>query len=151
VVSSRTVIDYLVNFARPYVFSTALAVPCAAAARRAVRIVEQDPLWGRLVLRNACLLREGLGDLGYNVGVSQSQIVPVILGECAAALALSKKLRAAGMLVPAIRPPSVREGTARLRISLTAGHTEEHVRRLLDVFRNDYVGTMANGKIGWPP
>jgi 8-amino-7-oxononanoate synthase len=146
VLGSRTLIDYLVNFARPYVFSTALAVPSAAAARRAVRIVEQEPGRGRLVLQTACLLREGLRDLGYHVGVSQCQIVPVILGECAAALALSKKLEAAGLLVPAIRPPSVPEGTARLRISLTAGHTEEHVRRLLDVFRTAEVGTIANGK-----
>jgi 8-amino-7-oxononanoate synthase len=131
VTGSRTLIDYLVNFARPYIFSTALSPPAAAAARRALRIVQQEPQRRRAVLRLAALLRRELQSLGHEPRDSQCQIVPLIIGDSAAALSLSIALRAQGLLVPAIRPPSVPDGTARLRISLTASHTEEHIRLLV--------------------
>jgi 8-amino-7-oxononanoate synthase len=70
--------------------------------------------------------------LGYNVGASICHVSPLIVGESQTAISLSEKLRAAGALVPAIRPPSVPEGTARLRIGLTSAHTAEHVNQLLD-------------------
>ncbi len=140
VCGSRTLIDYLVNFARPYVFSTALAPPAAAAARRAIRLVQANPEPRRRVLERAAWLRGELQGLGFRVGGSRCQIVPVLIGESRAALVLAKKLRTEGLLVPAIRPPSVPEGTARLRISLIAGHTEEHVRRLVEVLRTCFGG-----------
>jgi 8-amino-7-oxononanoate synthase len=149
VVGSRTLINYLVNFARPYIFSTALAVPSAAAARRAVHMVQQMPHPGAHLLRLATMLRDGLQAVGYRVGNSRCQIVPVLIGEPRAAVEQSQKLRVQGLLVPAIRPPSVPVGTARLRISLTAGHSEEHVRRLLDVLTNPEAGKAASGKGGW--
>src|SRR5205085_9888548 len=76
-------------------------------------------------------LREGLQELGQDVGESRCHIVAVIVGGAREAVALSARLEGHGLLVPAIRPPSVPEGTARLRISLTAGHTEADVERLL--------------------
>ena len=75
-------------------------------------------------------LRDGLRALGLPESRSRCQIVPVIVGEAPAALRLSARLEQGGLLVPAIRTPSVPEGTARLRISITAGHTDEDVRRL---------------------
>jgi len=131
VAGSRRLIDYLVNTARPYIFSTALAPPAAAAARRAVAIVAEEPERRRHVLQLADRLREGLHGTGLPETTSRCQIVPVIVGDATAALKLSKRLERHGLLVPAIRPPSVPAGTSRLRISVTAGHTEADVLRLI--------------------
>jgi 8-amino-7-oxononanoate synthase len=124
--------DWLVNHARPYIFSTALSPLAAAVALRALAIVESEPQRRRHVLALAEVLRRRLRDLGHDVGSSCCQIVPLIVGEARAAVALSEHLQERGLLVPAIRPPSVPDGTARLRISLTAGHTEEDVQRLVE-------------------
>jgi 8-amino-7-oxononanoate synthase len=131
VCGSHRLIDWLVNRARPYIFSTALAPPAAAAARRAVRIVQCERERRRHVLQLADYLREQLRGLGYAESRSLCQIVPVVVGEARAAMELTRRLEERGMLVPAIRPPSVAEGTARLRISLTAGHTRADVDRLI--------------------
>jgi 8-amino-7-oxononanoate synthase len=115
---SRRLIRWLVNYARPYVFSTALAPPTAAAARRAVAIVREEPWRRQHVLELA-------GRLGGTV-----PIVPVVVGSAEAAVGLSERLRRRGLFVPAIRPPSVPDGASRLRVSVTAGHTAEDVERL---------------------
>src|SRR5262245_34324212 len=116
---SRRLVRWLVNVARPYIFSTALAPPTAAAARRAVRIVQEEPWRRQHLLGLAARLKKGV------------PIVPLLVGEASAALALSERLKRRGLLVPAIRPPSVPQGTARLRISLAAGHTVADVERLI--------------------
>jgi 8-amino-7-oxononanoate synthase len=136
VCASRRVIDWLVNFARPYIFSTALAPPCAAAARRAVRAVAEEPQRRHHLSGLAARLCARLQQSGHGVPRSRCHIVPLIVGEARRAVALSARLREAGLLVPAIRPPSVPPGTARLRISLTAGHTDEDIDRLLDALRS---------------
>jgi 8-amino-7-oxononanoate synthase len=128
----RLLVDWLVNHARPYVFSTALAPPAAAAARRAVALVAEEPQRRHHLRQLADLLRERLRATGRPAGGSRCPIVPVLVGDAAAAVALSARLQERGLLVPAIRPPSVAPGTARLRISLTAGHTEEDVNRLAE-------------------
>jgi len=131
----RRLTDYLVNHARPYIFSTALAPPAAAAARAAVEIVTEEPERRSGLLRLVAHLRRELIDLGLNVGRSACQIVPVIVGDARHALTLSRMLQEQGLLVPAIRPPSVPAGAARLRISVTAAHSEEDVTRLLVALR----------------
>jgi 8-amino-7-oxononanoate synthase len=131
----RRLIRWLINFARPYVFSTALAPPTAAAARRAVAIVREEPERRQQLQGLAQLLRDRLRELGYPESGSRCQIVPLVVGNARAAVRLSRRLEERGLLVPAIRPPSVPEGTARLRISLTAGHTEDDVLRLVSVLR----------------
>jgi 8-amino-7-oxononanoate synthase len=131
VCGSRRLVAYLVNRARPYVFSTGLAPPVAAAARRAVALILAEPDRRRRLLALAERLRDGLRALGHAASGSRCQVVPVLVGESVAAVALSARLEERGLLVPAIRPPSVPEGTARLRVSLTAGHTEADVRQLL--------------------
>jgi 8-amino-7-oxononanoate synthase len=135
VCGSRQLVRWLVNHARPYIFSTALAPPVAAAARAALAVVQAEPEWRGHLLALAERLREGLRALGYDVGDSRCHIIPVIVGGAREAVALSARLEEHGLLVPAIRPPSVPEGTARLRISLTAGHTEADVTRLLTALR----------------
>jgi 8-amino-7-oxononanoate synthase len=135
VCGSRKLIAWLVNHARPYIFSTALAPPVAAAARCAVALVQTEPERKRHVLGLAERLRTALRDLGKPVGASCSQIVPLIVGDAGAAVTLARRLEEQGLLAPAIRPPSVPDGTARLRISLTAGHNTEDVDRLVTALR----------------
>jgi 8-amino-7-oxononanoate synthase len=135
VCGSRQLIDYLVNRARPYIFSTALAPPLAAAARRAVALVGREPERRGHLLTLAERLRAGLKEIGRDMGASCSHIVSIVVGAPEAAVALSGKLAQKRLLVPAIRPPSVPEGTSRLRISLTAGHSEEDVSRLIEALR----------------
>jgi 8-amino-7-oxononanoate synthase len=138
VAGSRLMVDWLVNRARPYIFSTALAPPAAAAACQAVKLVALEPERRRRVLALAEFLKKELRRLDFPESQSQCQIVPILVGEARAAVELSRRLEARGLLVPAIRPPSVPEKTARLRISLTAGHCEEDVARLIEVLHACY-------------
>jgi len=132
VAGPRTLIDWLINRARPYVFSTAMPPGTAAAATEALRIVRDEPERREQLLRRANELRERLRQRGHSTGLSASQIIPIVVGTPERALELSAQLRDAGLLVPAIRPPTVPEGESCLRISLTAGHTAEHIERLLE-------------------
>jgi 7-keto-8-aminopelargonate synthetase-like enzyme len=125
VCGSKRLVAWLVNHARPYIFSTALAPPTAAAARAAVALVRAEPGRRRHLLALAARLRQRLAAPG-----PPGPIVPVVVGDSRQAVRLSARLAERGLLVPAIRPPSVPEGTARLRASLTAGHTTEDVDRL---------------------
>jgi 8-amino-7-oxononanoate synthase len=133
---SRRLVAWLVNHARPYIFSTALAPAAAAAARRAVNVVRDEPQARQRVLLLAERLRQQLRESGARVEDSCCQIVPLIVGAPREAVTLSRRLEEEGLLVPAIRPPSVPEGTARLRISVTAGHTESDVDQLVAVLRD---------------
>ncbi|MGH7225970.1 MAG: 8-amino-7-oxononanoate synthase, partial [Gemmataceae bacterium] len=135
VCGSRRLIDWLVNRARPYIFSTALAPPIAAAARRAVEVARQEPQRRQRVVALAEQLRRQLRELGGNVGASRGPIVPFIVGSVRETMALSHRLQQQGLLAPAIRPPSVPEGSARLRLSVTADHGEADVARLVDALR----------------
>lgn len=134
-VGSRRLIAWLVNTARPYIFSTALAPPTAAAARRAVALAAAAADRRRHLLQLADYLREQLQRIDFPPSRSRCQIVPVLIGDARAAVELSSRLEEQGLLVPAIRPPSVPEGTARLRVGLTAGHTKADVDRLIAALR----------------
>ncbi len=131
VCGSERVIAWLVNRARPYVFSTALPPATCAAARAALQIVAESPEPRRALLRRAESLRQRLRAQGWPIGQSTSQIIPLIVGEAKRALELSQELRQTGLLVPAIRPPSVPAGQSLLRISLTAAHDDGHIVRLV--------------------
>ena len=125
VAGSRSLIEWLVNRARPYVFSTAGPAAAAAAALAAIDIVEQEPQRRQQLLARSQELRAELIRQGWNTGASASQIIPIMVGDAERAVKLSAELRDRGLLVPAIRPPTVPEGEACLRISLTVGHGEE--------------------------
>jgi 8-amino-7-oxononanoate synthase len=131
VTGSRTLVEWLVNRARPYIFSTAQPPGVSAAAIAALAIVEQEPERRTALLATSAAVREALRSQGWNIGRSESQVIPLIVGPATSALELSARLREQGFLVPAIRPPSVPAGQSRLRISLTAGHTPEMVDALL--------------------
>ncbi len=131
VAGSRRLVDWLINRARPLVYSTALPPSAAAAAIRALEILRLEP-WRRVRLAElAETLRSSLPRLGFREVGPGGPIVPVVLGEPDKALSLSSSLLERGCLVPAIRPPTVPEGTARLRISLTAAHTSDDLAHLI--------------------
>ncbi|NNB89248.1 8-amino-7-oxononanoate synthase [Corallococcus exiguus] len=134
VATSRAVADLLVSRARPFVYSTALPAALCAAAERAVDLVEHDPaprerLWGHIHR-----FTDGLRALGLPAE-PRSAIFPVILGEPARALDAAKRLREEGLLVKAIRPPTVPDGTSRLRFCLSAAHTTGHIDLALEALR----------------
>jgi 8-amino-7-oxononanoate synthase len=131
VASRRSLVEWLVNRGRPYVFSTALAPPMAAAAQAALEIVRDEPVRRETLLARSADLRVRLEGQGWNVGKSASQIIPLLVGESARALALSAELARRGFWAPAIRPPSVPEGQARLRISLSCEHAAETIEALV--------------------
>ncbi|NPC73465.1 8-amino-7-oxononanoate synthase [Corallococcus exiguus] len=134
VATSRAVADLLVSRARPFVYSTALPAALCAAAECAVDLVEHDPaprerLWGHIHR-----FTDGLRALGLPAE-PRSAIFPVILGEPSRALDAAKRLREAGLLVKAIRPPTVPDGTSRLRFCLSAAHTTGHIDLALEALR----------------
>ncbi len=136
VVGSQPLIEWLVNRARPYVFSTAQPAALAAASLAALEIVCNEPQRRTELLARAHTLRQALIAQGWNTGLSTSQIIPLVVGTPDRALRLSAKLRERGFLVPAIRPPTVPEGEACLRLSLSWGHTPEMLGELLDALQD---------------
>jgi 8-amino-7-oxononanoate synthase len=129
---SRALIDWLVNRARPYIYSTASPAAIAAAGIAALDIVRDEPNRRKELLSRADSFRNTLKENGQNVGNSTTQIVPIIVGDAQTALDLSAALRQAGFFVPAIRPPTVPEGEACLRISLSFAHSEEQIAALIE-------------------
>jgi 8-amino-7-oxononanoate synthase len=134
VAGDEALIEHLVNVARSFVFSTGLAPPAAAAAREALRVTREsdrrEALW-----ENVAALRDGLADAGYDVW-GETQILPVVVGDRDDALALADAIRDRGVVAPAIRPPTVPEGTSRIRVAPMATHDEADIARCLDVFRS---------------
>jgi 8-amino-7-oxononanoate synthase len=129
--ASRTVIDFLVNSARSFIYSTALPPPVIAAALAALRLCASGETRGEDLLRRAAEFREALRANGWKAG-GDSQIVPVAVGDSARAVALSGHLAARGYLALPVRPPTVPEGSARLRFSLTVAHEASRVRGVVE-------------------
>lgn len=133
VAGDEEAIELLVQRARQLIFSTALPAAFAEATLTSLAIVEAEE-WRRERLRElVAYFRTGLEQTGIAAPVSQTPIQPLIVGNPARAVSLSAALEDAGFLVSAIRPPTVPEGTSRLRVTLTAAHTVEDVARLLEV------------------
>jgi 8-amino-7-oxononanoate synthase len=131
VAGSRALVDWLVNRARPYVFSTAHPAAMSAAASAAIDIVEREP-WRRTeLLERAGQLRARLGSAGWNIGRTVSQIIPLVVGEPERAMRLAALVAEEGFWVPGIRPPSVPPGESLLRLSLCYAHTPDQFQALL--------------------
>jgi glycine C-acetyltransferase/8-amino-7-oxononanoate synthase len=114
----------LVQRARSFIYSTALPPASAGAALAALEILGSTPDLGAKLLRRANLLRRLLSEAGLAVPPSESQIIPLVVGASQRAVRLSERLKAEGILAPAIRVPTVPRGTARLRLSVTLAHSE---------------------------
>lgn len=132
VAGSVEMIDWLINSARTYVYSTAHPPMQARILVESLRLIESEP-WRRARLQAHVLrLRAALHDIGIFVTPSRTAIQPIIMGANQHALEMSASLREAGLWVPAIRPPTVPAGSARLRVSLSAAHSTEDIDRLID-------------------
>ena len=123
--TSETMKEWLLNRGRSYIYSTASPLPVVAAAEAALDVIEEEPqvrerLWGHIERMEAALGRE-----------LESPIIPIVVGDKQAALSASRQLLERGIHCTAIRPPTVPEGTARLRVTLSAAHSEEDVSHLI--------------------
>lgn len=128
-------VEWLLQKTRSYIFATAAPALLACALRSSLRLIEQGDDRRAQLRRLIAQLREGLQPVlarsGWQLGHSVTPIQPLLIGGNAEALAVMEGLREQGIWVPAIRPPTVPEGTARLRIALSAAHTDEHIHRLV--------------------
>jgi 8-amino-7-oxononanoate synthase len=139
VVGDKCVIDYLINKARPFIYTTAPLPANSAAALCAIEIIKNAKGKRRKLKENADYLREKLKTLGLNTGTSSSHIIPVIIGDNKRTLEISKQLLERGFLVVAIRPPTVPAGSARLRISVQCDHTKEQIDLLCKAIEQSLV------------
>ena len=131
VAGSRVLIEHLVNHARSQIYSTALPPAVAAAAAAGVRTAQSDAWRREALFERIAQFRAGARRLGLALCPSDTPIQPLVLGDDRTAVAWSEALAAQGQLVSAIRPPTVPEGTARLRITVSAAHTAAQVDGLL--------------------
>jgi 8-amino-7-oxononanoate synthase len=130
VAGGEAVVEWLMQRARTYMFATGAPALIAEALRASLRVIAEEE-WRREHLKRLHVrLREGLTPLPWQAPRSDTAIQPLILGETATALEVMSALDAQGLWVPAIRPPTVPAGTSRLRICLSAAHTEDDVQRL---------------------
>jgi 8-amino-7-oxononanoate synthase len=132
VAAEQIVVDTLVQHARSYIYTTASPPALACASLAALQLMEKED-WRRAQLQHLIAqLRSGLAGLKWRLLESSTPIQPLLIGANEQALAISTGLRARGIWVPAIRPPTVPRGTARLRISLSAAHSAADVAQLID-------------------
>jgi len=133
VAGPRALIETICNTGRAFMFTTALPPALCAAAMAAIQIIRDEPRRRSDLLQLAQVLRLRLSGAGFQVGNSVSQIIPVIIGGAPEAVRVSKALLEEGFLVPAIRPPTVPKGSSRLRVSLSAKHEQDDLRRFAGV------------------
>jgi 8-amino-7-oxononanoate synthase len=130
---SRELADFLVNSARPFIFSTAPPPPVVAAASAALELLVERPDRVERLRANAGTLRSGLRAQGLEPLGSDTQIVPLVVGEAEEAMALCGRLLEAGVFAQAIRPPTVPPGTCRLRLTAMATHRAEDLERAAEL------------------
>jgi glycine C-acetyltransferase len=127
---------YLQHAAPPFIFSAALCPSAVAAARTTICIMRSEPDRMARLRANAEFLREGLRELGYNVGGSTTAIIPVIFGDEPSVTLFAAALRQRGILTTPVIFPAVPQGAARLRLCVTAAHTRENLEFALEVFKS---------------
>jgi glycine C-acetyltransferase/8-amino-7-oxononanoate synthase len=128
VCAKAEVVEYLLNSARPFIFSTAPSPPSVAAAGAALGLLESEPRRIERLRANAAVLRGALAAEGLAAGSAETQIVPVRVGGAAAAMDLCERALTAGVFAQGIRPPTVPEGSSRLRFTVMATHREVELR-----------------------
>lgn len=134
VVGKKVIVDWLRQRGRPFLFSSAMTVPDTAACLEAVNVLEEstalvDKLWA-----NAAIFREGMDEMGFDTGFSQTPIVPVMLGEAPLAQQFSRRLFEEGVFAMAIGFPTVPRGKARIRVMNSAAHSSSDLEQALETF-----------------
>ena len=131
---TRDMIDYLINTARPFLFTTASPPSTAAAAGAALAVIQQEPERRARLWSNRQRLFHGLQQLGFRMTETVSPILPILIGNAASAVAFAERLLAHGVYAPAIRPPTVPDDTSRIRVTVTSEHTADHIDEALRAF-----------------
>ena len=132
VVGSEDLVETLINLARPYIYTTALPPAIAEATRTSLKLIQTES-WRRVKLKHlVAYFRSGAEQLGLPLMASSSPIQPILIGNSEQAVAISNALFHQGFLVSAIRPPTVPKNSARLRVTFSALHEEQHIDQLLD-------------------
>ena len=131
----------LINKARPFIYTTSLPPAICAAGVAALDVMRNEPWRRKKVVENAAAVREALNKEGFDTLKSSTQIIPVVIGDAGKTMAISRKLLAKGLFVQGIRPPSVPENSSRLRLTVTAGHTDADIefaiKTLKEVLREE--------------
>ena len=135
VAGHATLIDWLINSARPFIFTTSTSPLLAAVLSTSLTLIAGEPQRRQALQARIAQLKHGLTGLRWSLLASETPIQPLLVGSNADALALSAALRERGIWVPAIRPPTVPAGSARLRIALSAAHQEADVAELVTALR----------------
>ena len=135
IAGSATVIEWLLQRARTYIFSTGSSPIIACALRASLALIAQGDARRAHLAALTAQLRAGLAGTPWRLLPSPTAIQPIVVGDNHAVVALAEALYSRGLWVPGIRPPTVPQGSARLRVSLSAAHTTEHVDRLVDALR----------------
>jgi len=135
VAGSDALRDLLINRCRSFIFTTSLPPSIMAMAIAAIDLVQREPQRREILRRNCRALKRGLSGLGFSVAENQSPILPLIIGDADECMKFSERLLENGIFAQGIRPPTVPPGTSRLRITLMATHTGEHIDRAAEVFK----------------
>jgi glycine C-acetyltransferase len=136
VAGSQSLITFLHQRARPFLFSTSHPPAVTAACIAALDVLESEPQWMAQLWSNTTFFKEGLRGLGFDIGHSDSPITPVMVGDAAKALQFSDRLFEQGVFALGIGFPTVPEGKARLRTIVTATHTQDELTFALERFAN---------------
>ncbi|HHT9144645.1 MAG: 8-amino-7-oxononanoate synthase [Candidatus Brocadiaceae bacterium] len=142
IAGSKCLIDFLKNKARSFIYTTALPPAACAASLAGLTLIQEDTSHIDKLWENIKYLKSQLSKFISNIA-GESPIVPIIIGSAEDALSISKRLYEKGILIPAIRPPTVPLGTSRLRISLMATHSKEDINRLIDTMKD--IGFLTHG------
>ena len=142
IAGSRALIEFLYHRARPFLFSTSHPPSVAATCLAALDVLESEPQWMRQLWDNARFFKTGLQARGFDTGVSESPITPVIVGDAALAMKFSDRLFEEGVFAQGIGFPTVAHGKARVRTIVTATHTQDELQFALDCF------TRVGGELG---
>jgi 8-amino-7-oxononanoate synthase len=132
IAGNRGLIDYLANKARSFIFSTALAPATVAVSLRALEIVQDEPLRRQSLIANSAWFREKLREIGFGIMDFPTPIISIVLGQPELTVNFSNRLMEKNIFVSAIRPPTVPQGTSRLRINLMATHTVDDLAPAID-------------------
>ncbi len=132
IAGNNDLIEYLIQTARTYTYTTAMPPALAAATRASLKIVQQDNERRERLKQLIQQFKKGAAEIGLELMPSQTAIQPIMIGETKQAVTISERLEQKGILVTAIRPPTVPEGTARLRVTISAAHTKDDIVYLLE-------------------
>jgi len=123
--------DYMINFCPGFIYTTALPPAVVGAIDASLQLIpsmdkERKQLYGYITR-----MQEGIADMGFSIGLSDSQIIPIMVGDEEETIGLANYLKTQNILATAIRPPTVPQGGARIRITLSSGHSDQHINKFL--------------------